>query len=234
MTIEEKALNYLEKDTLAHIDMIEVIKRGFADIHYAGDDGVAMAEKKGGVQYLSVTHPKAGERLLSFFNERVPVMVHQDFLADRAVEKLKLAGYNKCREFTYLKKEKTYTEVEGIEICKLSMEWLDEVSEIYHLIDNPEYIRLLLEEGVMHGAFIEGELAGFIGMHTEGCMGLLEVLPEYRRRGIGEILERYMIDWNLERGFVPFCQVFTDNEASLRLQEKLGLTPSDKYLWWVY
>ncbi|MFW5671534.1 MAG: hypothetical protein ACOCM8_04450, partial [Acetivibrio ethanolgignens] len=62
MTIEEKALNYLEKDTLAHIDMIEVIKRGFADIHYAGDDGVAMAEKKGGVQYLSVTHPKAGER----------------------------------------------------------------------------------------------------------------------------------------------------------------------------
>lgn len=234
MTIEEKALEYLEKDILAHIDMTEVIKRGFADIYYAGDDGVAMAETKGGVQYLSVTEPEAGERLLSFFKEGVPVIVHQQFMAERARESLKLKGYNECREFTYLKKEKSYTKAEGIEVRKLSMEWLTKVSEIYHLLDEPEYIRLLLEEGVMHGAFIEGELAGFIGMHTEGCMGLLEVLPDYRRRGIGELLERYMIDWNLLRGFVPFCQVFTDNEASLRLQEKLGLTASDKYLWWVY
>lgn len=234
MTIEEKALNYLEKDTLAHIDMIEVIRRDFANIYYAGDDGVAMTEKKGGVQYLSVKDLETGDKLMSFFKEGVPVIAHQQFMVERAIKVLKLAGYNKCREFTYQKKEKTYTKAEGIEIRSLSMEWLDKVTEIYHLMDDPEYIKLLLEEGVMHGAFIEGELAGFIGMHTEGCMGLLEVLPKYRRRGIGEILERYMIDWNLEKGFVPFCQVFTDNEASLRLQEKLGLTASDKYLWWVY
>ena len=36
---------------------------------------------------------------------------------------------------------------------------------------------------VMHGAFQKGELLGFIGMHSEGSVGMLEVLPQHRRKG---------------------------------------------------
>ena len=32
----------------------------------------------------------------------------------------------------------------------------------------------------MLGAFVDGELAGFIGRHDQGALGVLEVLPEYR------------------------------------------------------
>ncbi|MFQ7452543.1 MAG: GNAT family N-acetyltransferase [Flavonifractor plautii] len=38
----------------------------------------------------------------------------------------------------------------------------------------------------MLGAFVDGTLAGFAGFHGEGSIGLLEVLPAYRRRGLGK------------------------------------------------
>lgn len=234
MTIEEKALTYLEKKGLSHTDMTEVIKRGFAEIYYADEDGVAMRETKGGVQYLSAESTEAGMGLMGLFKQKVPVIVHQEAMAQIAVEELKLDGYNQCYEFVYLAQEKYPLESEAVEVRRLSMEWVDTVNRLYHLQDDEEYIRLLIEEGVMHGAFVDGELAGFIGMHTEGCMGLLEILPRFRRQGLGELLEGYMINWNLEQGFLPFCEVFTDNEASLRLQNKLGMTKTDGYIWWVY
>lgn len=237
-TIEEKALAYLEKDRLSHIDMIEVIRRGFARIYYAGEDGVAMQEGKMGTGYLSAADLETGKRLLTHYAKKSPIILHQEFMVEPAIEELSMEGYNQCYQMVYLKKEKAFdkkrAEKTGITISQLGMEWEERVCEIYHLLNEPEYIRFLLSEGVMHGAFVGEELAGFIGIHAEGCMGLLEVLREYRRRGIGEILEQYMIDWNLERGYVPFCQVFVDNAASWQLQKKLGLTKAPGYFWWVY
>ena len=85
----------------------------------------------------------------------------------------------------------------------------------------------------MFGIDAEGELAAFAGVHAEGSMGMLEVLPAYRRRGMGEALEAWLIGWMLERGRVPFCQIFDGNEASLRLQKKLGLKLASGRLYWV-
>ena len=146
---------------------------------------------------------------------------------------MQLKGYNECRQFSYHKPEKLYTPVENIEIRTLGPEWISTINKIYHLVDSVEYITSLVESGVMHGAFIDNKLAGFIGMHMEGSMGLLEVLPEFQRRGIGVLLESYMVDWSREQGFIPYCQVFTDNAASLKLQEKLGLEGSASCVYWV-
>ncbi len=235
--IESRALRYLEQDTLSHMDMIEVIRRGFAEIYYAGEEGVALKEQKGNSYFLSVVSPEAGERMADFFKCSGPVFVHQEFMVELLFRKLHRQESNKCYQMVYLKEEKALDEEAAREagLCfqKLDCKWLDRVCEIYHLVDNREYIRFLLEEGVMHGAFVEGELAGFVGLHAEGCMGLLEVIPAFRRQGIGEALERFMIDWNRERGYVPFCQVIEGNEASMGLQKKIGLTMADKPLWWL-
>ncbi len=58
-------------------------------------------------------------------------------------------------------------------------------------------------------------------------MGLLCVFPAYRRRGFGAAPEKRLIAWTTERGCVPFGQVEKDDLASLRLQEKPGLTRSE-------
>ena len=58
-----------------------------------------------------------------------------------------------------------------------------------------------LRSGMMYGAFADGKLAGFIGMHAEGSMGILEVFEEFRRQGIAEALERHLINRILEKEF---------------------------------
>ena len=85
----------------------------------------------------------------------------------------------------------------------------------------------------MFGVFVRGEIAGFVGTHEEQTMGLLEILPEYRRLGLAYALEAHLINHLLSIGQTPFCQVAIHNEPSLRLQRKLGLTISDTVVYWL-
>lgn len=95
-----------------------------------------------------------------------------------------------------------------------------------------EMAELMRVKGVF-GAIVDGKLAGFIGRHSDGSMGMLEVFEQFRRRGIGALLENFLIGYVMTFLRVPHCDVYLDNPASLALQEKLGLTPSDGYTFWV-
>ena len=86
----------------------------------------------------------------------------------------------------------------------------------------------------MLGAFKNGELAGFIGTHSEGSMGILQILPEYQHQGLGITLEAAMIAFELQKGHVPYGQLFTDNVRSRNLQEKLGMTFADGQIAWLF
>ena len=73
-----------------------------------------------------------------------------------------------------------------------------------------------------------------IGWHDEGSQGMLHVFPEYRRRGFAEALERQLINFDLSRGYTPFGQLFIWNDASRRLQEKLGMDFADGHICWLW
>ena len=64
-------------------------------------------------------------------------------------------------------------------------------------------------------------------------MGLLEVLPQFRRRGLAEALEAALIGRQLGKGALPYAQVRIGNTASEALQEKLGLTFDRRVLYWI-
>lgn len=89
------------------------------------------------------------------------------------------------------------------------------------------------EEAVRKTAEKTTVLAGFIGTHEEGGMGMLEVFEPYRHRGIAMALEKFLINRTLEKGHTPYCQVFTDNGASINLQQKLGLRLCRKEIYWI-
>ena len=117
-------------------------------------------------------------------------------------------------------------EVPACSIRPLTVEDAAEAARYYHLFDDPlPYLRGRAEAGALWGHFTaEGRLAGFLGIHSEGSMGMLEVVPEFRRRGIAQALEAALIRLHLERGWLPYCFVAPDNVPSLSLQAKLGLT----------
>ena len=45
-------------------------------------------------------------------------------------------------------------------------------------------------------------------------------------------LERFLINETVKRGDTPYCQIFFDNEASLKLQEKLSLYAAKGNIRW--
>ena len=63
--------------------------------------------------------------------------------------------------------------------------------------------------------------------------GFLFVEERYRRRGIAVSLESYLINRQVEKGYIPYCHVRTENAASHHLQEKLGLFLAPNPVWWV-
>ena len=77
-------------------------------------------------------------------------------------------------------------------------------------------------------------LAGFVGEHHEGSMGMLEVFPPYRGHGLGLALESFQINRYLSQGRVPFDQVIVGNEKSMSLQKKVGMELSKDTMSWLH
>ena len=123
----------------------------------------------------------------------------------------------------------------GVEIKRHSPSLAETVLNAYH---NPgggytvERIAAIMRDKGVFGAIANGKLAGFIGRHRDGSMGMLEVFEPYRRRGIAIALEKFLITYVMTFGRTPFCDVYCDNPASIALQGKLGLRKGCGYTYW--
>lgn len=141
-----------------------------------------------------------------------------------------------CRTFAYLGELPPAPELpNGVVVKRLAHTLAGTVFEAYHNPDGgyteKDIEELMRTKGVF-GAISGGRLAGFIGRHGDGSMGLLEVFEPFKRKGIGSALERFMINYVMTFGRTPFCDVFADNAASLELQQKSGLTAAHGYTLW--
>ena len=109
------------------------------------------------------------------------------------------------------------------DIRPLTQEHAALAASVYHDGDGA-YIRDRIEHGALFGVFESDALAGFAGFHDDSSMGMLEILPPFRRRGYAAQLEAFLIAAALKEGRTPYCHVVDGNEASLHLQWKMGLT----------
>lgn len=227
------AREYLSRDPVLHIDMLENLRRGAQRLLYEGNDGVLLHDTESDCYILSAPSPEAGRRLLALAGSPLFVCAHQRFTVDELALKYDFPFYLDCFQAAYLSAEPLPVPpvCEFRQLLPEDAQW---VNDNYR--QDPQelgYVRSLLEKGVITGAFVDGERAGFIGRHSEGSMGLLEVLPEYRRRGVGEALLRDAVNRELALGHIPFGQVVWDNEPSLALHRKLGFTMSEGHVWWL-
>lgn len=117
----------------------------------------------------------------------------------------------------------------------LTDEYTNEVFNHYRndLTTEIEYIRERIESKTMFGAFINNKLVGFVGTHGEGSIGLLDVLPEYTKMGIATALQVYATNLALSENRIPYGQVVIGNNASTKLQEKLGFKISKDKIYWL-
>ncbi len=229
MDRETIARTWFSRDPLLHADMAEALRRGLGVIASAAERGVLVSADEDSCGMLSCADLDTALTLLD--GRRFPLLsIHQAELESPLCRKLGMETWMRCRQAVYLGKEPPAATEEDIR--PLTGEHLDFLQANYRHEDS-EYLAWLLERRALFGAFREEKLVGFIGKHAEGSMGLLEVLPAWRRQGVGESLERFLIAREVERGNLPYCHVFTDNQASLALQQKLGLTLAEGSVIWL-
>ena len=192
------------------------------------EEGLALLDEAHGVCYA------AGEDADCEEVRQAPlVMTDSRALAEKLVVHASIPEIMETTTAVYWGSEPVRLEKPGITTRPLTEEDLPFVLENYH---NPGAVEGHIRDRIacgMIGGLLDGRLAGFAGIHQEGTMGLLEVLPAFRRRGLAEVLEAEVINLQLRRGRLPYCHVRVGNEASLALQRKMGLTLDHHLMYWV-
>lgn len=216
------------------VDFEELLRIGAGKELYRGEEGRILLEDDDGF-YTVMSDILDGESLLA----RLRALQLPDFYlatlksedAHQAlVREYGFDGCNPCTQWVYCLPEPP--SFSDSDIRPLTMDYAQRAGEQYH--HNFDYVRDRIESGKMWGLFEAGKLAGFIGVHTEGAMGMLEIYPDYRKRGYGYALEAFLIAHQMKTGATPYCHVIDGNDASIHLQKKLGLQKADLPAIWCW
>ena len=228
----------LARDRVLYLDLTEAVRRGDGRVVAALPHGalVSFHNYKRDGQELGFTmfadDRETAERLLALLPP-VPdfITVHEALYLDLLRDRFGPADMRPCWQVGYLHASPPPLPQLGAEVRRLDRSHLPAVLANYALT-NEGYLSWLVERGELYGAFDGDVLMAFVGRHAEGSIGLLDVLPPYRRRRLATLLQSYMIALELSRGHVPYGQVFDGNEPSLALQRSLGMERSAGQLYW--
>lgn len=160
------------------------------------------------------------------------LVLYDDALAAFVAVRYGLQIDEKCKQVVWMHSEPPAT-AEKLRFHTATEADMALCLQIYHNSSEADVRQAVKAGNVMLG-YKDETLVGMIGIHMEGSMGMLEVLPEYRRRGYGTELEKALIARQLESGLLPYGQVYLSNEASFALQASIGMECSEGTLIWLF
>lgn len=229
-TEKQKLIRKLSRDKRNSIHIIEALLRGIGELIYHKDGNLLVRAGDSGIYMLRAEKlsclPKLGEILPE---HAAWVVVTQEALRD-ALQQEGFTLWGGCSQYVYTARETLPLRYKDIRT--LTVEELPYVTAHYSHEDTA-YIRRQIQSGLMYGAFSGQRLIGFAGFHSEGSLGMLFVEEDFRRQGIAASLEAYGVNRCLGKGWTAYGQVMEGNEASERLQEKLGFYKATEKVFWM-
>ncbi|KAJ3665334.1 hypothetical protein Zmor_000833 [Zophobas morio] len=114
---------------------------------------------------------------------------------------------------------------EDAEMLQLTPEHAQTIHDLYpaNHMECVEIFEKLIKKLPCYGVFsASGELAAWMVQSYYGAMFSMQTRPEYRRKGYGLILAKYLTKVVTERGYLPFVVIRPENDASKALYSKLG------------
>jgi tRNA (guanine37-N1)-methyltransferase len=225
----EHYIKELLKDKRNNIQMLESLRRGTGEI--INTDPLVIYMACDDLVMVDINRKMDVDEFLSLLPDGVhSIVVGQEFgdiLKD-------VEGIHKsCDVYNYVYTENVHRKIVNKDIRLLTEEYADYVGTHYELAGY-DYAVEKVREGIVYGIFVDNEIAGFIGTHGEGSIGMLYIDERFRRRGLAADLESFMFNRDLEAGRTPYGQVIIDNVNSIKLQEKMGVYGGDKILTWLH
>jgi GNAT superfamily N-acetyltransferase len=225
---------FLQENFILHAGIIQVLRRGTAEVLEESPGGIFLRDTVSDTYMLTSRDAAEGIGWLKRHESRgYPLLaLFQREITEFAGARYGLPMYLDCIQAVYDRPEPP--KLQGsLSIRTASEADFQLVCDHYDLLDTGSIMENIRRGHVFIGE-AGGAAVGFVGQHSEGSMGMLEILPEHRGRGYGTELEGWLIRWTLEQGLIPFCQVEYTNEKSLGLQKKLGLTLSHEHMYWLW
>ena len=215
-----------------HFALAKYVLEKNGEILYAEKDGLLMCFK--GIHVIFGTCGAGLEKALSLVDS-----------SNCFVCSSELEGEAILKKFTNIKRKKPcyqilYKKPFGVDIPRETEvkeleptdENIDFVTKTYTLGFAREDIKRLMTDFTFYATYTNGEISGYIGRHDEGSIGLLEIMPKFRRMGLGAFLVDYSVKMVNESGDIAYCNIETSNEKSLKMHLKMNFIPSDKLVYW--
>lgn len=230
-TQKEQVIKRLTKNKRNNIHIIENLVRGKAELLYGEGDNILIYNEACKTCMITAKDRETGEKMLALAPTETELFVtNQEFMNEPVCRRFSFVIYHECYQVLYTKREPLSVRHKDIRL--LTMESLPYVNEHYDMADEKQ-LKRLIEAKAMYGAYVDGQLVGFMGLHEDGSLGLLFVEEAYRRQHIGEALVCYCTNRLREQDFVPYAHILMDNKASIGLQESLGYYMADKTIFWL-
>lgn len=229
----QSVIQHLMKHKRDNIHMIECLRRGGTDILYACGEDILLYNARCRLGMITVSTQEKGRELLQMVHHPIEsFVISQEFMIAVLQEQYGMHVDMKCVNACYTQNVPLGIRNKDLEIRPLTSEQEEYVCRHYQH-GNSAYIRERIAAGMLFGGFLEGKIVAFVGEHEEGSLGMLYVDPAYRRQGIGETLEAYMVNRHRIQGFLPYGQIEIGNAASMSMQKKHGLYLSEGFIWWM-
>lgn len=227
-----KAIKMLECNVEKYCCLIETLKYEEVNLIFKGE-GFLIVPKVASIPMLYAENEKDAEAVVNELTGQRVLFTPCKAVADA----LASVGYT-CKG----DKQITYYDLgevllpDGVEIKELegTNENIDFITDNYSLHYSKKDVEKLFKTRFMLGLYDNGKLAGFIGMHEERSIGLLEVLPDYRKKGYGTMLIKACVKEFNKKGYYPFCHIIPENYKSIALHEKLNCKTYEEVVFWCF
>lgn len=222
----------IKTDPALYADMDAYLRSGEWQVEYDSPTALWLRWNRGWLHAIAAFDRDEARRLLSAIPKRDAVVLRGFDGLNETAAACGFLGCNPCKQVVY-EKTAPIPVCTALEIRRPDERDYEKVAQSYHM-GTEEELRNDFQGPDFLGGYIDGEMAGYIGVHSDGSMGMLYVFPPFRRKGYGEALYATLINRRLNKEHPPFAQILADNQSSLKLQQKLGFRMSEGLVYWMW
>jgi len=227
-----RAKDLLLSDLALHADFFEALETDNCTVLCDTED-TFFARQRSIPFYMLTTHNAEHGKALadSVHEDYYELMVRNESVQLYLTQQPKLGCSRPCRQVLY--REPIVLPASELVMRHPAEEDFEKVAASYHILSREE-LRAHFDSDSFYGGYVGDELVGYIGIHSDGPIGMLTVLPEYRRHGYGKQLLGKLAIRLRNAGHFPYAQVYSDNYPSLDLQRALGADFSREMTCWFW
>jgi len=232
-------LELLQQNFENNAPLINVIERNCHEKQKVAGTSVRIKDRLSGVYMFSLNDKRDIDALIEdVMDELDTFFISNIIFKEEILERFPGAVTNKYILFFMERKDLSECEkdIEGFEIVRLDLDWLDFILEHYknEEFGNEKYLIHRIQNGPGLGLVKDGHKVAFVLQHKDGESGPLVVDDAYRSLGLGSKLLRCFNHQLFKNNSVLYGFVEPNNTASERMMLSSGYKKAENEVFWVY